>query len=205
MNPKVNLKTLAKELNLTPGTISRVLNGKAKQFRISAETVELVEKYASEKGYSPNFIAKGLQASKTFTIGLMIPDIANPFFALMAKNIEKAALKANYSILLVDAEENIDKEKKEVKNMISRKVDGIIAAPVGTSFDHFLEITNQNIPLIFVDRYSKDSPIPYITSDNYQGAFVATELFIKNGHKKIAIIKGTEIVEPVKERNRGIC
>ena len=203
MNQKVNIKTLAKELNLSTGTISRVLNGKAKQFRISAETVEIVEKYAKQKGYSPNLLAKGLQASKTFTIFLMIPDIANPFFALMAKNIESAASVANYSILLVDAEEDIEKEKREIKNMISRKVDGIIVAPVGTSFEHFEELNRQKIPLLFVDRYSNDYSIPYITSDNYQGAFDATELFIKNGHNRIAVIKGNDQVEPVIERIKG--
>ena len=140
MNQKVNIKTIAKELNLSPGTISRILNGKAKQFRISNETAENVIKHVKNIGYSPNLIAKGLQASKTFTIGLIIPDIANPFFSLMAKNIERAASKSNYSLLLVDAEENIEKEKKEVKNMLARKVDGIIVAPVGTSFNHFNEI-----------------------------------------------------------------
>jgi LacI family transcriptional regulator len=203
MIPKVNIKTIAKELNLSPATISRVLNGKAKQFRISTETVELVEKHAAYKGYSPNLLAKGLQASKTFTIGLMIPDIANPFFALMAKSIEKAASSANYSILLVDAEENIEKEKKEVRNMIGRKVDGIIAAPVGTMFEHFQEILNQHIPLVFVDRYNSDNSIAYITSNNYSGAFDAAQLLINNGHTRIALIKGNEAIEPVRERNKG--
>lgn len=203
MNPKVTLKTIAKDLNLTTGTVSRVLNGKAKEFRISQNTVELVKNYAKQKGYSPNLIAKGLQASKTFTLGLMIPDIANPFFALMAKHIERAASKENYSIILVDAEEDVKKEILQVKNLIGRKVDGIIAAPVGKVFEHFQEITALNIPLIFIDRYFKNNPTPYITSDNYQGGFEATKLLIKNGHKRIALIKGDEIIEPVIERRKG--
>ena len=203
MTQKVNLKTIAKDLNLSPSTISRVLNKKAKQFRISDETVETILKYVKEKGYSPNMVARGLQASKTFTIGLMIPDISNPFFALMARYIEKAASKANYSILLVDAEEDTSKEKKQIKNMISRKVDGIIAAPVGTSFEHFSEITSRDIPLVFVDRYSNETGIPFVTSDNYMGGYLATNLFIQNGHKQIALIKGDEMIEPVKERKLG--
>jgi LacI family transcriptional regulator len=203
MKKKASLKTIAKNLGLSAGTVSRALNGKAKEFRISDETVDAIKKHAEEIGYSPNLIAKGLQASRTFTIGLMIPDIANPFFAIMAKNIEKAASKANFSIILVDAEEDTDKEKRQVQNMIGRKVDGIIAAPVGTSFDHFLEIEKQKIPLLFVDRYFTDSTIPYITSDNFQGSFDAIKLFFDNGHTKIALIKGDETAETVRERTKG--
>ena len=203
MSKKVNLKTIAQDLGLSPGTVSRVLNGKAKKFRISDETVELVKKYAQKKGYAPNLVARGLRDSKTYTIGLMIPDIANPFFSLMAKNIEKAASGDNYSILLVDAEENIEKEKLQLKNMANRNVDGIIASPVGTLYEHFLEIAKLNIPLIFVDRYFDEVGIPFVTSDNFQGGFDATTLLIKNGHEKIALITGNTSTEPIKERKHG--
>lgn len=200
---KVTLKTIAKELNLSVGTVSRVLNGKAKEFRISEKTVESVMAFAKEHNYTPNLVAKGLRASKTFTLGLMIPDIANPFFAMMAKHIEKAASNANYSILLVDAEENVEKEKQQVRNMLNRQVDAIIAAPVGLAYDHFNEITKANIPLVFVDRYFTESKIPYITSDNFSGGYQATKYLLQQGHKHIALLKGEENVEPVKERRKG--
>ncbi len=203
MPKKVNLKTISNHLNLSPGTVSRVLNGKAKEFRISQETVALVLSYVKKIGYSPNLIAKGLRASKTFTIGLIIPDISNPFFAIMARNIEKAASKENYSILLADSQEDEDREQQQLRNMISRKVDGIIAAPVGASFQHFLEIRNQGIPLVFVDRYFNDIDIPYVSSDNYYGAFEATKYLVNNCHQKIVLIKGNEATEPAKERKRG--
>lgn len=203
MVKKTNLKTIAQDLGLSVGTVSRVLNGKAKEYRISDQTVDLVLKYASKSGYTPNLIAKGLRDSKTYTIGLVIPDIANPFFSIMAKNIEKAASIANYSIILVDAEENIEREKHQIKNMISRKVDGIIAAPVGTTFEHFNEILQAEIPLIFVDRYIKDSSVPYIASDNFMGGYNATNHLISKGHSRIGLIKGSEIIEPVKERRQG--
>lgn len=203
MSKKVNLKTIANDLNLSPGTVSRVLNGKAKEFRISQETVELVISFTNKIGYSPNLIAKGLQASKTFTIGLIIPDISNPFFAIMARNIEKAASKENYSILLVDSQDDEEREQQQLRNMISRKVDGIIAAPVGASFHHFQDIKNQGIPLVFVDRYFNDIDIPYVSSDNYNGAFEATKYLVNKCHQKIALIKGNEGTKPAKERKRG--
>ncbi len=197
------LKQIAKDLNISVSTVSRILNGKGKESRISDTTVESVLKYAEEIGYAPNLIAKGLQASQTFTIGLMVPNIANLFFALMAKNIEKWASKAKYSIVLVDSDEDVEKEKKQVLNMMGRKVDGIIIAPVGDSFQHFNKIVKQKIPLIFADRYFTDLTIPYITSDNYQGSYDATQELIANGHKRICLISGSSANELAKERTQG--
>ena len=203
MTTKVNLKDIASNLNLSVGTVSRVLNGKAKEYRIKEETVKRVLAYADKVGYSPNLLAKGLRNSKTYTIGLMIPDIANPFFSMMAKHIQRAASDANYTILLVDAEEDIEKEEAQVRNLLNRQVDAIIAAPVGTSFKHFTSIQKQNIPFIFVDRYSKEDSIPFITSDNYQGGLDATNHLLSNGHRAIALVRGLEDIEPVIERRRG--
>ena len=203
MAKNIDLKTIAKDLNLTPSTVSRILNGKAKEFRISEETTSLVLKYAREQGYMPNLLARGLRSSKTLTIGLMIPDISNPFFALMARNIEKESSKLEYSVMLVDSEENTKREQHQIRNMISRKLDGIIAAPVGGAFDHFIETTKQGIPLIFVDRYSSDLPIPFVSTDNFKGGYQATKLLIDKGHKEIGLIMGDENIEPVMERRNG--
>ena len=203
MTSKSSLKSISKDLGLSTGTISRVLNGKAKQFRISDATVKLVTDYAEQVGYTPNLIAKGLQASKTHTIGLLIPNIADPFFAAMAKNIEKAASLANYSIILVDAEESLEKEKKQVRNLLSRSVDGMIIAPVVSDFSHFKEIVEKGIPIVFIDNYSKNIDVPYITSDNFSGGFEATQALLENGHTRIGIIKGIADAYPLQERLRG--
>ena len=203
MPKKVNLKTIAEDLGLSVGTISRVLNGKAKQFRISPKTVQLVLDYADEIGYAPNLIARGLQASKTYTIGLMIPDIANPFFGQMAKSIGKAAHKAGYSILLVDSDDDIEKEKQQIKNMINRKVDGIIVSPIGGKSEHFKAISRRKIPLVFIEGYFLNTLIPHVISDNYQGSLDAMDVFIKNGHQRIALIHGKEQSETIRERRKG--
>jgi LacI family transcriptional regulator len=203
MKKRASLKSISEDLNISKGTVSRVLNGKAEEYRISKETVNRVLKYARETGYSPNLMARGLQASRSFTIGLVIPDIANPFFALMAKHIENAASKADYSIILFDTNEDLKKEKLQIQKMLDRNVDGIIAAPVGTSFDHFKDLINQEIPLVFIDRYSLSHNVPYISSDNYGGAFDAIRLLLDSGHRKIGLIKGNDAIEPVKERKKG--
>ncbi|MEZ4810720.1 MAG: LacI family DNA-binding transcriptional regulator [Allomuricauda sp.] len=197
------LKQIAEDLNISASTISRILNGKGKESRISDATVAHVLKYAEEVGYSPNLIAKSLQASQTFTIGLMVPDIANPFFATMAKNIENWASRAKHSIILIDSNEDVEKEKKQLLNMMGRKVDGLIVAPVGDSYQHFSKIVRQKVPLIFVDRYFTDSTIPYITSDNYQGSYAATQELIEKGHRKICLISGSSANQLVQERTQG--
>jgi len=199
----LTLKQIAKDLNISVSTVSRILNGKGKEWRISDATVATVMKYAEEVGYSPNLIAKGLQASRTFTIGLMVPDIANPFFATMAKHIEKWASKAKYSIILIDSDEDVEIEKVQVVNMMGRKVDGLIVAPVGDSYQHFTKIAKQKVPLIFVDRYFTDSTIPYITSDNYQGSYDAVQELVSKGHKRICLISGSKANELVRERTKG--
>ena len=203
MSVKPTLKTIANDLGLSVGTVSRILNNKAKQYRISDETVELVLKHSHNVGYFPNLLARSLRHSKSYTIGLMIPDIANPFFAKMAKNIGKEAAAANYTLLLIDALGSIENEKKQILNMLSRKVDGIVVAPVGTKYDHFNEIKKQNIPLVFIDRYSSKVDIPHFSSDNFYGAYIATKYFIENGHKSIALIKGNEEIEVVLDRRKG--
>lgn len=197
------LKQIANDLDISVSTVSRILNGKGKESRISDATVASVLKYAEEVGYSPNLIAKGLQASRTFTIGLMVPDIANPFFATMAKHIEKWASRSKYSIILIDSDEDVEIEKVQVQNMMGRKVDGLIVAPVGDSYQHFTKIEQQNVPLIFVDRYFTDSTIPYITSDNYQGSYDAVKELISKGHKRICLISGSQANELVRERTKG--
>ncbi|UBM59788.1 LacI family transcriptional regulator [Marinilongibacter aquaticus] len=197
------LKQIAQDLNLSVSTVSRILNGKGKKARISDATVALVLKYANEVGYSPNMVAKGLQASQSFSIGLMLPDITNLFFAEMAKNIEKWASKSQYSVVLVNSDEDVEKEKKQLANLMGRKVDGIIAAPVGDSFAHFAKIVKQKIPLVFIDRYFPDLSVPFITSDNYQGSFEATQELTRKGHERICLISGNQSNELVKQRRAG--
>lgn len=151
---KPTIQQISDSTGYSVSTVSRVLNGYSKQYRISEKAQKLIKKKAEELNFKPNQMARGLRLKRTFTIGLVIPDIANPFFAMMAKHIEKAASLSDYSILLVDSDENAEKEKQQIKNMIARDIDGIIVAPVGTEKNHFNNIIKQKIPLLFIDRYA---------------------------------------------------
>jgi LacI family transcriptional regulator len=203
MAKKVNLKTIANDLNLSVGTISRVLNGKAEAFRISPKTVKRVLEYAEKIGYEPNLLARSLKASKTYTIGLVIPDIANPYFGFMAKSIIKAAEKEGYSIFLVDTNDSAETEQLQIKNLVARKVDGIIVSPVGGLTAHFEASYRQQTPLIFIDNYIEGMDLPYVTSDNFQGAYDATKLLIENGHRKIVFVHGEKKSSAMQRRYMG--
>ena len=187
---QATLKIIAEQLGVSVTTVSRVLNGKAKRYRISKKTAEKVIKYANEMHFTPNSLARGLRLKRTHILGLIIPDISNPFFASIAYNIEIEARKAGYSIMLCDSEESTELEIESIKLLQSRKVDGLLICPVGKESKHLERLQNEDIPLVLVDRYFPDLSCSYVASDNYTGAFEAVEYMIDNGHRTIACIQG---------------
>ena len=198
-----NIKELAGRLGLSVTTVSRVLNGKAALYRISQATSRRVTEAAAELGYSANRIARGLKLERTETIGLIVPDISNPFFASVAKTIELELRRLGYSLILCDSQDEPASEGELLELLAGRKVDGIIIAPVGLNCDHICNFRNRKIPVLAIDRYFPGSPVPYITCDNYTGAFLATEYLIRSGHRRIACIHGPAKVSSSKDRVAG--
>ncbi len=204
MEKKVNnIKELAGKLGVSVTTVSRVLNGKSEKFRISKSTRRKVLEAARKYHYSPNRIARGLKLEKTETIGLIIPDIANPYFGSIAKTIEMEAHKSGYSIILSDSLDDINTEAELLQLLTGRKVDGIIIAPTGKSSKHVTEIQEQGIPVVVIDRYFPDANLPFVTTDNYTGAFLAVQHLIEMGHRRIACIQGINGISANNERVRG--
>lgn len=184
------LEIIAKELNLSISTVSRVVNGKAKKYRISKETTELILKTAKKFNYQPNLLARSLKLNRSHTIGLIIPDISNPFFARIARYIEKSARDNGYSVIVTDSDENSEIEKSSLQFLTSRKIDGLIISPVGKESEHLIKASNKNIPIVLIDRYFSDLKVPFVGSDNYKGSYEATNYLIQNGHTRIAFIQG---------------
>lgn len=200
---KATLKTIAENTGYSKSTISRVLSGKASLSRISKSTVERIMDEAEKCGYSPNIIAKKLRTTKTHTIGLLIPSIANPYFADIASVIITEAMKSGYTTIVSDTMENENIQNAAISNMISKKVEGIIIVPCGIN-PAFLEQTNKNyVPIILIDRYYETSALPYVVTNNYRGAYDATKLLIRNGHTRIACIQGPPDASPNKKRIEG--
>jgi LacI family transcriptional regulator len=204
MNKKVNnIKELAQQLQLSPTTVSRVLNGKSEIYRISASTSEKVIAAARKFNYYPNRIARGLKLEKTETIGLIIPDIANPYFGSIAKTIEVEAHRQGYSIILCDSLDDVDTETEMLYLLAGRKVDGIIIAPTGKNNEHVVELQQQGMPVVVIDRYLPGTTLPYVTTDNFSGALMAVKHLIEKGHRKIACIQGIQGISTNSDRVKG--
>ncbi len=200
---KPTMKDLAREVGLSVSVVSRVLNGKAADYRISEQTQRLVREAATKHGFSVNQIARGLRLQKTKTIGLLIPDISNNFFSSIARTVENAARRRGYAIVLCDTEDDEQVEQEALSLLLDRSVDGLLVSPIGKASAHIQGACARNVPLVLVDRFFDDHDIPYVTTNNFQGAYDGTSHLINCGHRRIGFIQGLPDSKPNCERLRG--
>ncbi|HPA99436.1 MAG TPA: LacI family DNA-binding transcriptional regulator [Candidatus Marinimicrobia bacterium] len=184
------LEDVAKKSGYSVSTVSRVLNNKGKVNRIKDETADKIHKIAQELNYVPNQLARGLRLRKTHAIGLVIPDISNPFFAHVSRIIQIESYKLGYTLIVCNTDENQDTEIEQIQLLRSKGVDGFIIMPVGLKSDHIQELIDDKIPLVLLDRCFDSIDTNSVVVDNYTGSYKAVEYLIKNGHKRIAIIQG---------------
>ena len=199
----VNIKDIAKSLNVSPSTVSRVINGKG---NISEETKKRVLSAIDELNYVPNKVARNLKNSETKTIGVIVPDISESFFAFVIKGIDDVLSKNGYSIFLCDSDENPEKEEHYVNLLFENQVDGIIIATIRNSFKSDDKLLNGNMPTIFIDnipntKFNYDS----VTIDNVKASYLAVEHLIENGHTRIAGIMGKQNETTGYDRYAGYC
>ncbi len=199
----VTLNDIARKSGVSVSTVSRVLNNQSIKYRISQKTAARVQKAARDLNYQPNHLARGLRLKKTHTIGLVVPDIANPFFSYVTRMIQKYAYDYGYSLIVCNTDENIDTEIEQITLLRGKGVDGYIIMPVGVEKDHIVELINQNKPVVLLDRCFDDLETNSVIVDNYTGAYQATEFMIGLGHTKIAIIQGLLNTSTNTERLRG--
>ena len=203
MTNKESLQTISQRTGYSISTVSRVLSGKGEQYRIGRKAIEIITAEAEKCNYTPDLIAKGLRTRRTDTIGLTVPSIDNPFFANMASVITNQLKGHGYNILLADSMETEAMESEALYSFLSRKVDGIIAVPVGNS-PSLLESISKSIPVVLIDRYFPDTSLPYVCTDNYSGGYIATEHLIRKGYRNILAIQGVRTSMTNRERARGL-
>ena len=199
----LTLKSIAKIVGCSDTTVSRVLSGKSKQYRISAKTTAEVLRLAQELNFVPNPLAASLRTRRTMTVGLVLPDIANPFFAQIAPFVQRESRKAGYTVLLANTEENSELEIDSVEMLRKRNIDGLIIAPTGQSPEHLLSLYRAGLPMVLIDRYFPECDIPFVVSDNEQGAFEAVTFLVENRHRYIACIQGLPHTTLSRERVNG--
>jgi len=182
----ISIKDIAQQAGVSPTTVSFVLNGKGKEKRISEQVSKRIMKIAAKLKYKPNQLARGLRTGKTKTIGLIVEDIANSFFANVAKVVEDEADKYGYKVLFGSTEDNEEKAKGLLEVLRYRQVDGYIITPT-LNLDK--EIASLQKPVVLMDRYFPNvEDFNYVVVDNFQGAYTAVSHMVDQGYKKIAII-----------------
>ena len=199
---KDTLLTISERTGFSISTVSRVLSGKGKKYRISQKTIDYIKEVARSCNYTPNLIAQSLRTRKTNTIGLAIPNIDNPFFATMSGVIINHLRKKGYNVILSDTMESESNETEVIGSFVSRNVDAIIVVPVGSS-SSYLESIAETVPVVLIDRYFENTTLPYVCTDNYTGSYMAAEHLIGKGYKNIMAIQGVQSSMPNKERVRG--
>lgn len=188
MKKRTLIQDIARQLEVSIATVSLVLNGKAKEHRISDALAERVLQYVEQVGYRPNQLAKSLRTGKTHVIGLIIEDISNPFFATVAWMIEKQAFARGYRILYCSTDNDTDKTRDLIAMFRERHLDGYIIAPPAGVEDEIEALLKSDIPTVLFDRYLPELPTDYIVVDGEQGAYQATEHLLEQGFTRIAFV-----------------
>jgi len=185
---KLSIVDIANKLNISKTTVSFILNGRAKEKRISEELVEKVLKFVEEVGYKPNSLAKSLRTGKSNIIGLMVENIADHFFSNIARYIEDRAYKNGYRIIYCSTDNDAAKTKELIAMFRDRHVDGYIIAPPPGIENEITALIKDELPVVLFDRYFPDVESSYVVIDNLEATYNATKYFIEQGYKNIAFI-----------------
>jgi LacI family transcriptional regulator len=199
---KVSISDIARKAGVSVSTVSFVMNDKAVKMRISQEVIHRVEMVAKEMGYRPNQLARGLRTGKTKTIGLIVEDISNAFFATLAKAIEDEAKKYDYRVVYCSTD-NDETKARELINMLSqRQVDGYIITPTLNLEEDIRRLQGENKPVVLVDRYfPQHNEIPYVLVDNYGGVSKGMDYLIEKGYRKIGMVAIEPDMAHMKDRH----
>jgi LacI family transcriptional regulator len=186
----IRLKDIANDLGLSVVTISKVLRDHPD---IAAETRRRVLERMRELNYQPNFAARTLVTGRTWTLGLVVPDLLHPFFAEIAKAISVEARKHGYSLLISSSDEDPELEAQEIKQLLARRVDVILVASAQWSIDCFRMIEDHKTPYILIDRRFQGLDANFVGVDDEAVGSLATSHLIEQGCRRIAHIRGPEV------------
>lgn len=187
----VTIKTISEVTRLSLTTVSRVLNGSAEKYRISERTRNIVLDAARKLNYAPNQAAVSLRLSRSFSVGLVIPSLSNPYFADVASIVSHSLRLKGYSVILMDCDEDEASEFEAIKLLAAQNIEGVIVIPSGSQSDHIDILLKRNIPVVCIDRYYENIPVSYVATNHYEGAYNITEYLISLGHQHIACIQGS--------------
>jgi LacI family transcriptional regulator len=202
ISKKASLKDIAQKVGVSTALVSYVLNNK-KEGRINKDVAQKIRDTAKELNYRTNLLARGLKINKTYTIGLIVADIASPFSSGMARIIEDEAEKLNYTVIFGSSDENAQKFGKLVDTFLTRQVDGLIIAPPENAENEIFRLQQQGLPFVLFDRYFPAITANYVALDNYTASYNAVKYMIERGCKRPAIVTYNSCLFHMQERIRG--
>ena len=200
---KINIKDIALEAKVSISTVSFVLNNKGEKMGISKAVIKKVQDVVKKLNYRPNMIATSLRTGKTKSIGLIVENISNQFFSVLAKVIEEEAGKLGYRVFYCSTDNDEERSAELVQSLLQANVDGFIITPtekLEKSIDQLLKI---KMPVVLIDRYFPSQQVSHVVMDNYEGAYTATEFLIKKGRSKIALINNNSGMIQMQLRENG--
>ena len=200
---RVSLQDIADSVGVSKATVSFVLNGRGDEFNISPKTQQLIKDKAKELLYVPNFFAKSLRQGTTKTIGLVLADITNPFYAELCKTIQEKLHEKGYKTFIVNTNEDLELEKTLMRELIQRSIDGMIISPCN-KIEALIPILHEtHIPVVFADRPGDDQA-DFVGVDNEKEAQKLVSSFSKTPGKLVVISPKTEDVETIEKRQEGV-
>lgn len=196
------IKEIARKLNISISTVSRALHDHPS---IGLRTKMRVKELARELDYEPNQTAIFFQQRKTFTIGVILPELSEAFFSSAISGIEDAANRKNYTVLLGQSHDSQEREKQIIETMKKHRVDGLIIsiAKNTDNYDHFANLKKVNIPVVFFDRIPKMEGIHYVACNMESGTVQGVSFLLNSGHRIIGMINGPESLTACGERLQG--
>ena len=200
---RTSLNDIAKALGVSKATVSFVLNGKGDQFNISKIKQELVKAKAIELSYVPNFFAKSLRQGETKTIGLVLPDISNPFYAEICKIIQEKLYSQGYNTFIVNTNDDNEVEKVLMNELIQRSIDGMIIAPSNDIKELIPILRSTHIPVVFTDRPG-DQEADFVGVDNISEGKKLIKSFSEKPKRVTALVPSPSNVSTIQDRIEGI-
>jgi LacI family transcriptional regulator len=196
----VTIKDVALHASVSVATVSAVMN---ENKYVSPELAQRVRESIALLGYQRNSFARGLKTQISHSIGLIVPDITNPFYTNIARGVEDVAHAQDYSLILGNTDEDSEKEKRYLQLLESKQADGLIIAITDHSYDYLQSLSLQHLALVSIDRSLFDLGVDTVMVENRTGARMAIEHLIELGHRRIGLVTGVRGIAPTEERLQG--
>jgi LacI family transcriptional regulator len=202
---KATIKDVAAAAEVSIATVSRVLNDSG---YVSPEVKERVANAIAKLNYQPSAIARSLKQDKTFMMGVVIPDISNPYFMEMSRGIEDVVGQEGFQLTFCSSDENADKEGRLLQLLNEKRIDGLVLATAGGNGKTVQRLAAGGLPIVLVDRKLEmggvGDTLDLVAEDNTEGAYLLTKRLLEDGHKRLGIVNGPTKVSTGRERFEGV-